>query len=199
MPDAAASAAPAAPAAVHELLDFWFGAEDVARAEWFRKDPAFDEHIRQRFGARVEEGLRGALDDWTVTPSGALALIVLLDQFTRNIFRDTPRAFEGDARALRTAQALVQGGGDRLLSPRQRAFAYLPFEHAEDRVLQAQSMQLFGALAREHPHMADALAWAAKHQDIIERFGRFPHRNLQLGRISSPQEADFLRGPDSSF
>lgn len=189
----------ALPTAAREVLDFWFGDEDVARPEWFRKDPAFDEQIRQRFGARVDEALAGALAGWTATPRAALAFVVLLDQFTRNIFRDTPRAFQGDALALAAAQTLVRAGGDRRLSPRQRAFVYLPFEHAEDRALQAESMRLFGALAAEHPAMADALAWAAKHQVIIERFGRFPHRNLQLGRVSSDEELAFLRGPDSSF
>ncbi|HNT39535.1 MAG TPA: DUF924 family protein [Rubrivivax sp.] len=185
--------------AAREVLDFWFGANDAARPEWFRKDPAFDDAIRRRFGAQVELALAGGLAEWQETPQGALAFIVLLDQFTRNIFRDTPRAFAGDALALAAARALVRDGGDRALSPRQRAFAYLPFEHAEDRALQAESMRLFGALAAAHPQMATSLEWAARHQVIIERFGRFPHRNLQLGRVSSEEERVFLQGPDSSF
>lgn len=187
------------PPAARAVLDFWFGDDDAARPEWFRKDPAFDDAIRQRFGDLVERALGGALDAWAATPQGALARIVLLDQFTRNIFRDTPRAFAGDAQALQAARALVAAGGDRALTPRQRAFVYLPFEHAEDRGVQREALRLFGELAAEHAHMADALVWAQKHQVIVERFGRFPHRNLVLGRVSSAEEIEFLRQPGSSF
>lgn len=187
------------PSAAREVLHFWFGDEDVARPEWFRKDPAFDDAIRQRFGALVEQALAGGLAEWAATPEGALARILLLDQFTRNIFRDTPRAFQGDPLALAAARALVESGAERTLTPRQRTFVYLPLEHAESREMQAEAMRLFGALAQEHPQTADSLEWAAKHQVIIERFGRFPHRNLQLGRVSTDEERAFLLGPDSSF
>jgi uncharacterized protein (DUF924 family) len=117
-----------------QVLDFWFGEPpgDTPRAEWFRKDPAFDAAIRTHFGVPVEQALAGGLADWDTTPEGALARIVVLDQFTRNIFRDTPRAFAGDALALAAAQGLVARGDDRRLLPLQRWFAYLPFEHAED-------------------------------------------------------------------
>jgi uncharacterized protein (DUF924 family) len=188
-----------APAVAREILAFWFGPTDVARAEWFRKDAAFDDEIRRRFGACVEQALAGELGDWAATPQGALARILLLDQFTRNLFRDTPRAFQGDALALAVAREMVDAGYERVLTPRQRAFVYLPFEHAEDRAMQAQAMRLFGKLAAEHPQMQESLAWAAKHEVIIARFGRFPHRNLQLGRVSTEQERAFLQGPDASF
>ena len=186
------------------VLDFWFlpagdpghGAE---RAEWFRKDEAFDRAIAVRFGALIERGLSGALDAWRATPRGALAEIVVLDQFTRNVFRGTPKAFAGDARALAAARALVAAGGDRGLPAVARQFAYLPFEHAEDRATQEEAMRLFGGLAAEHPEHADLLRWAAAHRDIVARFGRFPHRNLVLGRVSTAEELAFLQQPGSSF
>jgi uncharacterized protein (DUF924 family) len=190
---------PSMPAAAHGVLDFWFGAGDQPRAEWFRKDPAFDDAVRERFGPLIEQALLGGIDVWAGTPASALARIVVLDQFTRNVFRDTPRAFAGDAQALAAARALVDAGGDQALTPLQRWFAYLPFEHAEDRAAQQASMRLFGQLSAEHPSMADALEWARRHQLVIERFGRFPHRNAILGRASTAEEAAFLREPGSSF
>ena len=113
------------------ILDFWFGDGTAARDEWFRKDPAFDEAIRDRFGSAVEAALGGAFAAWTAEPRGALALVVLLDQFTRNIYRGTARMFAGDARALQVAEAAVAAGFDRALGPHERLFLYLPFEHAE--------------------------------------------------------------------
>ena len=184
-----------------EVLAFWFGEPPAQqpRAEWFRKDAAFDAGIRERFGATLESALQGGLQEWRAQPAGALARIVVLDQFTRNAFRDTPRAFAGDALALAAAQALVAAGADRLLAPLQRWFAYLPFEHAEDLAVQQQSLQLFAALATEHPALADAQRWAVKHFEVIERFGRYPHRNAVLGRTSSDAEQAFLSQPGSSF
>ena len=187
------------PPAAAEVLAFWFGDADVARLEWFRKDPAFDDLIRQRFGGLIEQALAGAIDDWAATPEGALARIVVLDQFPRNVFRDTPRAFAGDRQALAAARRLVDAGGDRRLPPRWRSFAYLPFEHAEDRVAQQTAVDLFTALAAERPDLADALDWARRHQVVIERFGRFPHRNRVLGRIDTADEAAFLLEPGSRF
>ncbi|MCC7150951.1 MAG: DUF924 domain-containing protein [Rubrivivax sp.] len=181
------------------ILDFWFGAGDAPRPEWFRADPAFDALIGTRFGEFVERALGGELRDWDAAPASALARILLLDQFTRNIYRGTPRAFAGDAQALAAAQALVARGADQALPPLQRWFVYLPFEHAEDAAAQAQSLQLFGALAAAHPPLADALLWAQKHAVVIDRFGRYPHRNLVLGRVSTPAEIEFLRQPGSSF
>ena len=184
-----------------EVLAFWFGQPptEQPRAEWFRKDPGFDERIRQRFGAVLQQALDGGLQHWHSRPDGVLACILVLDQFTRNAFRDTPRAFAGDARALAAAQTLVAGGGDQQLPPLQRWFAYMPFEHAEDRAAQRQSLQLFAELARAHPTLADAQHWALKHAEVIERFGRYPHRNTILGRASTPEEEAFLREPGSSF
>lgn len=189
------------PPAAQAVLDFWFGAPPTAtpRPAWFKKDAAFDAEIRRRFGAPLEAALAGGLLDWDGSPPGALARIVVLDQFARNAYRDTPQAFAGDAQALAAAQALVARGDDRLLPPLQRWFAYLPYEHAEDLGLQRVSLQLFGALAEAHPALADARLWAQKHHDVIERFGRYPHRNAVLGRVSTPQELAFLQQPGSVF
>ena len=183
-----------------EVLAFWFGEPptEQPRAEWFRKDPAFDERVRQRFGAVLQQALDGGLRQWDVQPEGALARILVLDQFTRNAWRDTPRAFAGDALALAAAQALVAGGGDEKLPPLQRWFAYLPFEHAEDLAAQRLSLRLFAELARVHPALADAQHWAVKHAAVIERFGRYPHRNAIVGRAATPEEEAFLREPGSS-
>lgn len=182
------------------VLDFWFGRDDQARPEWFRKDPAFDALIRERFGALIDAALGGALDDWAGrSPQAALARILVLDQFTRNAFRDSARAFAGDARALLAARDLVARGFDRQLTRRQRGFAYLPFEHAEDRAAQQESMRHFAALVADHPGLADLLAWARKHQEIVERFGRYPHRNALLGRADTAEEAAFLQQPGSRF
>ena len=192
------------PAPAAQVLAFWFGPADAppdaaTSARWFRKDPAFDREIAQRFGPLIGKALADDLADWAAQPSSALARILLLDQFTRNAFRDTPRAFAGDALALAHAQALVAAGLDQQLPPVQRVFAYLPFEHAEDAAAQRQSMQLFGALAVHDPSMAGYLDYARRHAEIIERFGRFPHRNAVLGRASTAEEADFLRQPGSGF
>jgi uncharacterized protein (DUF924 family) len=188
------------PEEARAVLDFWFGNDDQARPEWFRKDPAFDALIRERFGALIDAALGGALDDWAGrSPPAALARILLLDQFTRNAFRDTARAFAGDAQALLAARDLVARGFDRQLTGRQRGFAYLPFEHAEDRGAQQESMRHFDALVADHPGLADLLVWARKHQEIVERFGRYPHRNALLGRADTAEEAAFLQQPGSSF
>lgn len=199
-PEQATPCAADTPDAARAVLDFWFGADDQARPAWFRKDPAFDAQVRERFGDLIERALDGALDDWAGrSPPSALARIVLLDQFTRNAFRDTARAFAGDAQALLAARDLVARGFDRQLTGRQRGFAYLPFEHAEDRAAQQESMRHFAALVAEHPGLADLLLWARKHQEIVERFGRYPHRNALLGRTDTADEAVFLQQPGSSF
>jgi uncharacterized protein (DUF924 family) len=188
-------------AVADEVLTYWFGQPpaETPRPLWFRKDAAVDAHIGEHFGQALEVALAGGLREWDAAPATALARIVVLDQFTRNAFRDTARAFAGDALALAAARALVDSGGDRQLAPLQRWFAYLPFEHAEDRAVQQQSLALFRTLADEHAGMADALLWAQKHQVIVERFGRYPHRNVLLGRVSTPEEEAFLRQPGSSF
>ena len=180
------------------ILDFWFGDGTTARDEWFRKDPAFDDAIRERFGAAVEAAVGGAFAAWTGEPRGALALVLLLDQFTRNIHRGTSRMFAGDARALKVAESAVAAGFDDLLSPYERSFLYLPFEHAEAPAAQERSLELFARLAAE-TGLQSPLEWAAKHADVIRRFGRYPHRNDMLGRASTAEEIAFLAGPGSRF
>lgn len=187
-----------------EVLEFWFGTPELADTEavtarWFRKDPAFDDEIRQRFGPLVERALAGELQDWAWQPGPALARILLLDQFTRNALRDTPRAFAGDALALAAAQQMVMQAQDQALPPLRRVFVYLPFEHAESLAAQEESMRLFTRLAEEVPALAGYLDYARRHHEIVERFGRFPHRNALLGRASTPEEAAFLLQPGSGF
>ena len=185
------------------ILDFWFlpaidPAHGAQRSEWFRKDAAFDARIQQRFGDDIERVLTGEFREWDSDPGGALARILLLDQFTRNVFRDSPRAFAGDALAQAAARAVVDAGHDQLLAPSKRWFVYMPFEHAEDIALQERSVALFKALERE-PGLADIADYAVRHRDIIARFGRFPHRNRILGRTSTAEEVEFLKQPGSGF
>ena len=192
------------PAMVDDVLAFWFGTPGdadygQARAAWFRKDDAFDAQIRARFLNEVEAAIAGQRDDWTATPQGALALFILLDQFPRNLFRNTARAFAGDATALALAGHVVEQGWDRLLLPVQRVFVYLPFEHSESLADQERSIALFTALADEHPETASYLDYARRHRDVIVRFGRFPHRNAALGRTSSAAVTDYLAQPGSGF
>ena len=182
-----------------EVLDFWFGAEPLAtRAEWFRKDEAFDARIRARFGGLVDDAIDGRLP----LPDGAeavLARLILLDQFPRNLFRGQARAFAGDATARALALGLIDAGGERVLHPLQRWFVYLPLEHAEDLALQDRSCALFAALAAEAPGFDSALDYAERHRDVIRRFGRFPHRNAALGRASTDEERAYLATPGSGF
>jgi uncharacterized protein (DUF924 family) len=195
------------PAPARDVLDFWFGPPadpDHARprVQWFRKDEAFDQQVVARFGALIEQALAGGTDDWIappLQPLPALARVIVLDQFTRNAFRGSARAFAGDAMALQTARALVAAGLDRGLTGVQRQFVYLPFEHAEDLAHQRTSVQLFEQLGRDEPALAGLLEWAQRHHDIVARFGRFPHRNAVLGRASTDEEAAFLLTPGSSF
>jgi uncharacterized protein (DUF924 family) len=191
------------PSAFADVLDFWFGSFDSptrgrVRAEWFRKDPAFDEHIRERFLALYESAVAGRLRPWETTPYGALALVIVLDQFPRNMFRAEPRAFEADALALATARRLVQRGFDQLYGVAERPFAYLPFEHAEDVAAQRHSLALFASL-KDLPGTAVSIDYARRHYEIVARFGRFPHRNAVLGRPSTPEESEFLKQPGSGF
>lgn len=187
------------------VLDFWFGApgsptDGSNRPEWFRKDAAFDTEIATRFGPLVDEAVVGGLRDWHAAgPQSALARILLLDQFTRNAHRGTPRAFAGDALALAAAQAMVASGADLALRPLQRWFIYLPYEHAEDLAVQQASLPLFAALGRAEPALATTMEYAQRHHDIVLRFGRFPHRNEILGRASTDVEIAFLKEPGSSF
>lgn len=185
------------------VLDFWFGAPGSAirgrpRAEWFRKSDVFDAQIRDRFLGLYERARRHELVEWRVSPLSLLALIIVCDQFPRNMFRDSPRAFESDGIALDGARRMTAMHWDDRLNAHERQFAYLPFEHAEQLEAQKASMFHFGRLADEHGSH-DLLEWARKHYVIVERFGRFPHRNAVLGRAPTPEEIEFLQGPDSRF
>ncbi|WOB10003.1 DUF924 family protein [Piscinibacter gummiphilus] len=185
-----------------EVLQFWFGDGPpyADRPEWFRKSDAFDREIERRFAALIETALQDGLAAWAAEPATALARVILLDQFPRNVFRNTPKAFAGDPLALAAARAMVERGQHTALAPVQRVFVYLPFEHAEDLAAQDTSVQLFGDLAREAPEAgAGWLDYAERHHAIVARFGRFPHRNAILGRPSTPEETAFLSQPGSSF
>ena len=186
------------------VLDFWFAAQGepehgAVRELWFRKSEATDRQIAERFGPLIEQALRGELEAWAADPHSALAQIVLLDQFTRNTFRDTPRAFAGDKRALAAAMAMVGSRQDEKLLPVQRVFVYLPFEHAEGIVMQEEALRLFTRLVAEAPGLQNMLDYAQRHHDVVQRFGRFPHRNEILGRQSTAEEVEFLRQPGSRF
>lgn len=187
-----------------EVLTFWFGAPDSPelgrrRKSWFEKNPAFDGEIRKRFLGRYGEAAVGRLDSWVRTPRAALALVVMLDQFPRNMFRGDARSFATDLRALEAAKGVVALGWDELLRPVERVFVYLPFEDSEDLATQRHSLRLFAQLPCLEQDLADNYDYALRHHDIIARFGRFPHRNTILGRESSRQEFEFLKQPDSSF
>jgi len=199
-----ASAEFEADAEAREVLDFWFGPPGSAvrgqsRIEWFRKSEAFDAEIALRCGWRIEQALGGAFDAWTANAETALARVLLLDQFTRNAFRDTPRAFAGDALALSAARRMVARGHDAALPPVQRAFVYLPFEHVEDLAVQDDAVRLFMKLCADAPALDDMLDYAQRHRSVIARFGRFPHRNAILGRASTAEELAFLSQPGSGF
>ena len=186
------------------ILDFWFGAPGspefgTARKAWFAKDAAFDATIRDRFGALIERALRGELDSWSDAPRRALAHVLVLDQFTRNAYRGTARAFAGDPRALAAASRMVAERQDEPLPALMRGFVYLPFEHAESMAMQDEAIRLFSRLVNDAPEQADMLDYAHRHRDVIRRFGRFPHRNEILGRESTAEESAFLRQPGSGF
>lgn len=196
---------------IAEVLSYWLGAAQPTDADaltrqplWFAKSDATDDQIRTRFGPLVEEALSGALDGWAGSAQGRLALIVLLDQFTRNLFRGTPQSFAGDAQALQLALDGILAGHDADLPTVARIFCYLPLEHAEDGPLQAQSVAAFTQLHDLAPPalrglLAGTLDYALKHQDVITRFGRFPHRNPILGRSSTPAEEAYLAEPGAGF
>ena len=186
------------------VSDFWFAVEGdpehgTVRDLWFRKSADTDRQINDRFGPLIEQALRGELEAWAAEPRGALAQIVLLDQFTRNSFRDTPRAFAGDKRALAAAMAMVGSRQDEALLPVQRVFVYLPFEHAEGLLMQEEALRLFTRLVAGAPELQNMLDYAQRHHDVVQRFGRFPHRNAILGRQSTAEEIEFLKQPGSRF
>jgi uncharacterized protein (DUF924 family) len=190
------------------ILSFWFGqsAEETKEraSRWWKKDPAFDEEIRSEFEADLLRATRGELDSWLEQPESAVAFVVLLDQFSRNMYRDTPEAFAQDERALAATLQGLERGFDARLSPMQRYFFYMPLMHAEDRAVQRRSVEKFERLAEEKDTGFDGMLrgaadFARRHRDIVERFGRFPHRNNLLERTTTGEEANFLLGPGSSF
>jgi uncharacterized protein (DUF924 family) len=202
-----------ADASAEDVLDFWFGATEKSAAEpaqasriarWYGRDDAFDTTIRERFGQAVGQARVGALDSWSEQPQGWLALLILLDQFPRNIYRDDPLAFAGDAHARHVAGAGLSRGDDYRLKRIERVFCYMPFEHSEALDDQERAVGLFTTLCEEMPpaerdDYETFLRYAIAHRDVIARFGRFPHRNRILGRTDTDAEAEYLRQPGSGF
>jgi uncharacterized protein (DUF924 family) len=179
-----------------EVLRFWFGEGSeygMAHKRWFEKDPGFDAAIRAKFLPLHEACAAGNGAGWLERPEDCLARIVVLDQFPRNMFRGTPRAFSTDALALAAARHAVEGDFDRGMLDVERQFIYLPFEHSESLADQERACELMKALGE------DLYDWALRHKRIVERFGRFPHRNAILGRTSTPEEIEFLKQPGSGF
>lgn len=171
---------------VRDVLEFWFS--DRMQPYWFAKSEEIDHRITEEFGPTYEAALRRELDPWMETAEGALALVITLDQFPRNMFRGSGRSFESNDLALEHARAALNAGFDQQIEATQRQFFYLPFMHSEDLPDQTLSVELYEALGNEN-----SLAFAIAHRDIIERFGRFPHRNAVLDRPSTPDEVEFLK------
>lgn len=194
-----------------DVTTFWF--RDATRspeaferrgAVWFGAEPAFDSECATRFAASLEDAARGALDDWAGTPQGRLALVILLDQAPRNIHRGSPAAFAHDAQAAAHCIGGIESGQDRSLHPVERIFLYMPLQHAEDLGLQRRSVERFEALAAEvddawRDRFAENAHYARLHHDIVERFGRFPHRNRVLGRESTEEELSYLADGAPTF
>jgi len=175
-----------------EVISFWF--EETAPEQRFKKDPAFDRQINERFGALHTRASRCELAEWRETAQGALAEIIVLDQFSRNLYRDSPEAFACDSLALALAQELVRRGQDQELPIQQRAFAYMPYMHSESPQIHCEALGLFN-----QPGLENQLDFEQRHKAIIDRFGRYPHRNTVLGRESTEEELRFLEQPGSAF
>lgn len=176
------------PAHPADVVGYW---RSAGPARWFTRNAGFDEAIRLKFEPVHHAAARGEYAAWEASAEGSLALLILLDQFPRNLYRDSGHAFATDPLARAIARKMIDAGFDLEIEPQLRPFAYLPFEHSEDPADQALSVALFEALAKAGGD-EDALKWAVLHQEIITRFGRFPHRNDALGRTTSPEEAAFL-------
>ena len=174
------------------VLAFWF--EELRPEQWFKKVDAVDAVIRDRFGELYGRLAANLPPHWGETPLGCLAAVIVLDQFPRNINRDDRRAYATDAAALAIATNAIEQGFDRTLGPVERTFLYMPFQHSEERDAQARSVELFATIGEPK-----TLEYARRHQEIVERFGRFPHRNEVLGRASTEAELTFLEDPESSF
>jgi uncharacterized protein (DUF924 family) len=177
---------------VQDVLKFWF--EQTRPDQWFEKDPTFDATIRDRFLGLHEAVVFRDNNSLLADAQTALAAVIMLDQMSRNMFRGTPRAFASDEQALWLADAAIARGFDGALSKDQRMFLYLPFEHAEDRRSQARCVELMASLGDP-----EVQKWAEAHRVIVDRFGRFPHRNAVLERVSTPEEIEFLKQPNSCF
>ena len=175
-----------------EVLRFWF--LEAKRSAWWTVDPELDAFIAQRFGALLRNAERCELYDWRAEPRGRLAEIILLDQFSRNVYRATPKCFSNDPMALALAQEAVAGGHDQVLETDERAFLYMPYMHSESAIIHLQAERLFASLGP-----GDSYDSELRHKAIIERFGRYPHRNELLGRQSTAEELGFLREPGSRF
>src|SRR5262245_44323759 len=175
-----------------DILNFWF--IEIPREAWFQKDELFDQRLRQRFFTRHEHVAALPTADCVRDAECAIASVIALDQFPRNMFRGTPRAFATDAKALAIADRAIDSGFDARLPKDQRTFLYLPYQHAEDAAVQVRAVQLMASLQD-----AELDHYAVAHKEIIDRFGRFPHRNAILGRASTPEEIAFLSQPGSSF
>ncbi|WP_410210724.1 DUF924 family protein [Aquirhabdus sp.] len=176
-----------------DILSFWF--TESTPEQWFTKDLAFDETIRRRFEDVHRQAIACELSAWRkVGAQGRLAEIIVIDQFSRNLFRDDPRQFAADPMALVLAQEAIALGLDQQLTPEQRVFLYLPFMHSESRTIHIEAVRLYTALG-----IAGNLEFEYKHKAIIDRFGRYPHRNAVLGRVSTPEEIEFLTEPNSHF
>lgn len=175
-----------------EILHFWF--EEIKPEQWWASDPAFDEAVRKRFSPILRHAMQAELFEWRREPGGRLAEIIVLDQFSRNIFRHTPQAFAQDPMALALSQEAVQRDSHVLLSPVERVFLLMPFMHSESKLIHQQAEVLFKTFTPAFNY-----EFELKHKAIIDRFGRYPHRNAILGRISSLEETEFLKQPDSSF
>ncbi|WP_286713960.1 DUF924 family protein [Acinetobacter sp. UBA2581] len=175
-----------------DILDFWFSPE--TQPNWFVKSDQFDQSLKEKFSDILEQASRAELWSWRKNADGRLAEILVLDQFSRNIFRDTPRAFAQDSLALALAQEAISQDLDKQLSPEQRSFLYMPFMHSESKLIHEFALKLFQRLGNP-----ENLEYEIKHKIIIDRFGRYPHRNQILGRESTEEELSFLTQPDSSF
>ena len=175
-----------------EVLEFWF--REVDRKSWWQANKDFDELIRHRFGTLLEQAAKAELYGWRNSPTGRLAEIIVLDQFSRNIYRGSPRAFAQDAMALVLAQEAIGAGADQVLEPTERSFMYLPFMHSESALIHRQAERLYRENAPGNNY-----EFELKHKAIIDRFGRYPHRNKALGRESTAEELEFLKQPGSSF
>ncbi|PWI33746.1 DUF924 domain-containing protein [Vibrio albus] len=174
------------------VIKFWF--TEIDASLWWQKDKAFDSEILQRFGALHKQARAGELYEWRDTAAGSLAEVIILDQFSRNIYRDRPEAFASDPQALTLAQFAIARRFDAELPPTQRSFLYLPFMHSESAVIHGQAVRLYESLGNE-----TYLDFELRHKAIIDRFGRYPHRNAILGRKSTAEEAEFLTQPNSGF